>query len=272
MEANQILHANILDIIFEGKNKLYGAYALRKTYNKRLTKALLVMLLLIFLILVLNAISSNRSSNMVIPIKTTGTVLQNVKPDDPPLPPPQLPKLPPPPVATIQFTHPTVVDDDLVKATPPDVKQIEYARIDLKTIEGTKDPGIIAPPAILTGTGVAGKPENKKNVEDGRFTPVEIEAQFPGGAQAWQRYIQRAINAQLDEFTENDYGTCTIQFMVDKDGIVSKVQAITMQGSKLAEVAVNAIRKGPKWTPAVQNGRYVTALRIQPVTLLSPDN
>jgi protein TonB len=39
-----------------------------------------------------------------------------------------------------------------------------------------------------------------------------------------------------------------------------------MKGTKLAEIATNAIRKGPKWTPAQQNGRYVNAFREQPVT------
>ena len=41
MEANQILKADILDILFDGKNKAYGAYDLRKTYNKRITYALI---------------------------------------------------------------------------------------------------------------------------------------------------------------------------------------------------------------------------------------
>ena len=100
---------------------------------------------------------------------------------------------------------------------------------------------------------------------------VEIEAQFPGGAQAWQRYIQKAIMAQMDEFSDADYGTCTIQFIVDKEGNVSNVKATTMAGSRLAEIAANAIRKGPKWTPAMQNGRSVNAYRIQPVTLTRPD-
>ena len=42
MEANKILNADVLDIIFEGKNKEYGAYALRKSYKKTLTKALII--------------------------------------------------------------------------------------------------------------------------------------------------------------------------------------------------------------------------------------
>ncbi|HEU5365127.1 MAG TPA: energy transducer TonB, partial [Hanamia sp.] len=62
-----------------------------------------------------------------------------------------------------------------------------------------------------------------------------------------------------------------VRFIVDKTGTVSDVQATTMKGSKLAEIAVNAIRKGPKWTPAQQNGRFVNAYRLQPVTLQNPN-
>jgi protein TonB len=58
---------------------------------------------------------------------------------------------------------------------------------------------------------------------------------------------------------------------VDINGNVSKVEATTMQGTKLAEIAVNSITKGPKWIPAMQNGRYVTAYRYQPVTILNPN-
>jgi protein TonB len=42
MEANKILSADVLDIIFDGKNKEYGAYQLRKSYTKTLTKALII--------------------------------------------------------------------------------------------------------------------------------------------------------------------------------------------------------------------------------------
>jgi protein TonB len=96
---------------------------------------------------------------------------------------------------------------------------------------------------------------------------VEMEASFPGGLDKWTQYIQRAILNELDEFGENDYGTCIVKFVVDKNGKVSDVEATTLKGTKLAQVAINAIRKGPKWIPAEQNGRKVNAYRLQPVTL-----
>ncbi|MEO6838413.1 MAG: energy transducer TonB [Ginsengibacter sp.] len=273
MEANQILKSDILDIIFEGKNKSYGAYDLRKTYNKRITKALLGTVLLIVFILVASAIANNLSKkNDKLEIKVTDATLQQIKPDEPPPPPPPPPpKLPPPPpVATIQFTPPKVVKDQEVIKPPPEIKQIEEAKVDVKTVEGTKDLGIVAPPSDEKGTNVVAPPAVKED-PDKIFTKVEIEANFPGGPAAWQRYVTKAIQAQLDEFTESDYGTCIVKFIVDKTGKVSNVEATTLKGSKLAEIAVNAIRKGPNWTPAQQNGRYVNAYRLQPVTLTNPD-
>ena len=273
MEANQILKSDILDILFEGKNKAYGAYDLRKTYNKRITKALIGTVLLIVLILVGSAIANKlNKDDDALKMKTSEVTLQQIKPDEPPPPPPPPPpKLPPPPpVATIQFTPPKVVKDEEVIKPPPEIKQIEEAKVDVKTVEGTKDIGIIAPPSEEKGTNIVAPPAVKED-PDKIFTKVEIEASFPGGPAAWQRYVSRAITAQLDEFSESDYGTCVVKFIVDKTGKVSDVEATTMKGSKLAEIAVNAIRKGPNWTPAQQNGRYVNAYRLQPVTLANPN-
>lgn len=104
------------------------------------------------------------------------------------------------------------------------------------------------------------------------LTQVEEEAQFPGGQQAWVKYVTRQIMAVQDTFTEKDFGTCIVKFIVDKNGNVSDVAATTMKGTNLARVSVDAIRKGPKWIPAMQNGRKVNAYRLQPVTLYDPDH
>ena len=88
---------------------------------------------------------------------------------------------PPPKVATIAFTPPKVVKDEEVIKPPPEVKQIEEARVDVKTVEGTKDIGIVAPPVEEKGTQVVAAPVEKKDDEDKVFIKVEIEASFRGG-------------------------------------------------------------------------------------------
>ncbi len=274
MEANKILKSDLLDILFEGRNKDYGAYDLRKTYNKRIKIALLSTLGLLVIIFVGYAIANKISSNNnVKEIQTKDLVMEAAPNEPPPPPPPPPPKLPPPPpIATIQFTPPKVVKDEEVIKPPPEVKQIEEAKIDTKTVEGTKDLGIVAPPTEDKGTQVVAAVPKKED-EDQIFTKVEVEAQFPGGPAAWTRYVTKAIQADIDELQEDqsNSGTCIVKFVVDKTGKVSQVEATTMKGTKLAEIAVNAIRKGPNWTPAIQNGRNVNAYRLQPVTFTIQD-
>ena len=274
MEANQILKSDLLDILFEGRNKEYGAYELRKTYNKRIKIALGSTVIILLLIFAGSVIADKLSSSKDVKVVQTKDLVMEAAPNEPPPPPPPPPpKLPPPPpIATIQFTPPKVVKDIEVIKPPPEVKQIEEAKVDVKTVEGTKDLGIVAPPVEDKGTQVVAAPVAKDEDEDKVFTKVEIDAQFPGGPGAWQKYVTRAIQADIDELTDGDnYGTCIVKFIVDKTGKVSQVEATTMKGTKLAEIATNAIRKGPNWTPAQQNGRYVNAYRLQPVTLTNPD-
>ena len=79
------------------------------------------------------------------------------------------------------------------------------------------------------------------------------------------------IKKNQDQFTEKDFGTCIVKFIVNTDGSVSNAEATTMKGSMLAKTSVDAIRTGPKWIPATQNDHVVAAYRLQPVTLTEPD-
>ena len=94
MDINKILSADILDILFEGKNKQYGAYDLRKTYNKRLTKALLLtaaFALLIFLTTVFASVFQKKAGES---LDVLDTQMAEIKKDVPP--PPVVPPPPPP--------------------------------------------------------------------------------------------------------------------------------------------------------------------------------
>ena len=274
MEANQILQTDILDIIFEGKNKSYGAYDLRKTYNSRVGLALLLMFSLIAFFII-GATIANKSNNSmaVIPFAPDGYTVHNIPPDVIPPPPPKPPDEPRnvEKVATEKFTTLKITQDDKVMETPPAMNEMDSKRIALEKVDGKADYGMIPPTLGETGTEVFLKPEDKKDDADEVKMVVQIEASFPGGIQKWSQYIQRTILNEIDEFGDSDYGTCVVKFIVDKTGKVSDVEATTMKGSKLAQVAVNAIRKGPNWIPAEHNGRKVNAYRLQPVTLRIAD-
>ncbi|MDQ2720020.1 MAG: N-acetylmuramoyl-L-alanine amidase [Bacteroidota bacterium] len=113
--------------------------------------------------------------------------------------------------------------------------------------------------------------ENNDSMPSKVFTKVENEASFPGGKDAWIKYIVSKVQEAQASFTEKDFGTCVLKFIVNTDGTVSHLEATTMPDTKLAEVAINAIKNGPKWIPATQNDHTVAAYRLQRVTLSDPN-
>jgi protein TonB len=166
------------------------------------------------------------------------------------------------------------VKDEEVKEDekPPEVEKLEDTKIGTVNQEGQKDEGIVAPPVESTVVEAPVQDDYDKV-----FQKVEIDAEFPGGAKGWTRYVTREIERNIDELQDDGRsGTVVVLFIVDKEGAVSEVRALPCSeagvgnclppNSKLAEIAVNAIRKGPNWKPAVQNGRNVKAYRRQPVT------
>ena len=114
-------------------------------------------------------------------------------------------------------------------------------------------------------------PPNSKEDLDKIFTKAEIEPSFSGGLFAWSKYIAKAIENNIDEFKKEDYGTCIIRFIVDTAGNVHDVEAINGCGKHLSRVGIEAVENGPKWIPAQQNGHFVNAYRIQPITLQDPN-
>lgn len=146
-----------------------------------------------------------------------------------------------------------------------EIDELQNVVIGTASREGNKSDGIVAPPLEEPNTGVVTGP--KEDPEDKAAIIVQIEAQYPGGSDAWRKYISREINRHMDELQEDGKaGTCIVQFIVDLEGNISEVEALTMKGSKLAELCADAVRKGPKWIPAENNGKKVKAYRRQPVT------
>ncbi len=261
MEPNKILAANILDIIFEGKNKAYGAYELRNNYVKRISTSLGVTVVGIIIFIIAVSLKTGEDINIDKKLDIDLTLSKEIEKEIIPASP-KLPKAKP--VKTVAYVPPIIVKDKLVIEPPVEIDKLADSRIDIKNIEGNIDDGTIAPPQEIKNSKVIESLTTSATVEDLPFYKVEIDAKFKGD---WGNYVKKEIERNMDELTEAGVsGTCIVKFIVSKDGRVSDVEAITMKGSKLSEVAVNAIRKGPNWIPAQQNGREVNAYRHQPVT------
>lgn len=272
METNKILTADYLDIIFEGKNKEYGAYELRKTYNRRITIALVTMVVICLLVLLTQLLGNggDQKENKIIvqDVQLEDIKKEEKKPEPPPPPPP--PKPEPPKVEITKFTPPKIVKDEEVKEPPPPVEKLEETKIGTINQEGKKDEGFVAPPVEEKGTGIVEAPKKVEEDYDKVFTKVEKEAKFPGGMEGWKRYLERNLNANVaaDDGAPPGNYTVKVQFIVDKTGGISNVQAIEKPKGcpSCGAEAEKVIKKGPKWEPAVQNGRNVIYQAIQYVT------
>jgi len=266
METNKILDADVLDIIFDGRNKQYGAYELRKTYNKRLTIAMSVMLgvcLVSFGAIMIKPSEKKAKAQVLVQDMSLAEVHEEKK--EPPPPPPPPPPKEPPKVEIKQFTPPKIVKEE-VKEPPPKQEELEDTKIGTINQEGIKNDAP-APPVEEKGTGVVEQPKVVEDY-DKEFKTVQIQAQFPGGPEAWQKYLQRNLRAEVasDNGAAPGNYTVVVSFLVDKEGNISEVKAENNPGYGTADEAVRVIQRGPKWKPAVQNGRNVIYRQKQSIT------
>jgi protein TonB len=276
MDVNKILSADILDIIFEGRNKEYGAYDLRKTYHKRITYALIGTVIL-FAVIYAGSILANSTKKKDNQILVQDVSLENMKaeekkPEAPP--PPTPPKQEPPKVEITKFTPPKIVKDNEVKPDEEikEVKQLEDTKIGSINQEGAKDEGIVAPVVESKGTGVVEAPKQEEDY-DKVFTVVQIPAEFPGGLPAWTNYLRSHLNSGLPVENGAPPGKYTVYvtFIVDKNGVISDVAAENDPGYGTKDEAIRVIKRGPNWKPAVQNGRNVIYRHKQGITFVVQD-
>jgi len=271
MDVNKILSADLLDIIFDGRNKEYGAYELRRSYNKRLLIALVAMAALSALIFISALVADQVKDKKADLVNVDDVQLSEVKNNEPPPPPPPPPppKPPEPPKVEIaKFTPPKIVKDEEVKEDekPPEIEKIEEAKIGIINQEGSKDEGVVMPPVESKGVAEVVAPKVVEEDYDKVFTKVENPAEFPGGQSEWTRYLQKNLRYPDGAIDNGTQGVVRVQFIVDREGNISEVQSLNDPGDGLAEEAVRIIKKGPKWKPAEQNGRKVIYRHIQAVT------
>lgn len=106
--------------------------------------------------------------------------------------------------------------------------------------------------------------DTSENKHDGIFLKVERESYFPGGSGAWLQYLQQHLVYPRKAVRRQIEGTVVLQFIVNKDGSISDLQAITGD-PLLREAALKAMADCPRWVPAEQHGRIVRSYKKQPV-------
>ncbi|WPQ64882.1 TonB family protein [Chitinophaga sancti] len=265
MDTAKILNSDFLDILFENRNKEYGAYDLRRQYNKRVRNALIGSAALILLVIagyaINTAIMKAERDNPNKPVIET-IKMEDVKiPDDPKTPPPPPPPpAPPPPVKpSVQFTPPIIKKDSEVPPdeVPPKQEDLKDKAVSTKTVEGDPngiDPGLLED---SKGTGVVEAPPAPAKEEI--FTFVEQPPTFPGGEEALAKFLSKNIHYPRVAQENAISGTVFVQFVVDSEGNIKDVKTVgAAKGGGLEEEAIRVVKIMPKWKAGKQNGRQVS--------------
>ncbi|WP_346237794.1 energy transducer TonB [Niabella insulamsoli] len=274
METAKILEADFLDIVFDGRNKSYGAYELRTHYQHRLIKAMLITVGIFMAIAggawLKNSLAKANDSDKVRIYEDLE--IANIKPLEEKLPPPPPPpppvKIEAPKIKTTDFTTP-IVTKEMVVDPPPTQDELMVSKISNITQDGISNVDIVVPPEDRDGekgliTSV------KKEASKLPFTSVEIEASYIGD---WKKFLERNLSGQVavDNGAAPGLYTVVIQFVVDINGTVSDIKALTNKGFGMEEEAIRVIKKSGKWKPAFQNKGEVKAYRKQPITFQVTD-
>lgn len=273
MNATNIVKSDFLDILFDGRNKDYGAYDLRRSEDRRVRNAIIgtasIALVIIGGYVLSNQLmAADMHTRNEIAVKET--ILKELEvPEEKPLTPPPPPVTTPPPPATssIRLTPPVITDDDLVRAEDevPKMDSVGNKSIGVANIQGDDINGVENP--FESGTGTSGVVEAPKAPEKEEvFIFVEIMPSFPGGEEALSKFLQKNLRYPHMAQETGIEGKVFVQFVVDTEGKVSEVQAVgAHKGGGLEEEAVRVVKLMPNWKPGKQSGRAVSVRYNLPI-------
>lgn len=242
------------NLVFEGKNKDYGAFELRQNSTKRNATAILLSVSLFAF-----GISAPSLLKKVIPdqkwkvteVNTISNINDYKEEVKPPieLPQPQLRR-------TIAFAAPVVANDDEIDQEPPVIDNLlaSNAAISTRTQDGIDDP---TAPVELE------KPLTEETPEPVHFVPQMPE--FMGGEDARIKFLHDNLKYPSVAAEMGITGKVTLQFVVEKDGTISKITVLRGIGGGCDEEAVRVAKLMPRWKPGRQNGRAVPVYFIMPI-------
>jgi periplasmic protein TonB len=245
------------EIVFERRNKTYGAYILRKLYNRHMSRALILAVIILLAGLAYPLASSYYAQKRAGYIEKAASAefidMDRPKEEAPPPPPPP----PPPPAALeqkVKFVAPVVTTEEVVEDA--DIfNQDELAQTTNEAVAVTEEVA-----EVVTKEEVIEVEESKPV-----FTIVEEMPSFPGGEAERNKFLATNI-VYPQQATENGIqGTVYVSFVVDSKGNVTDVKVLRGIGGGCDEEALRVVKMMPQWHPGKQNGKQVRVLFNMPI-------
>ncbi len=265
-----ILQMSFDDIIFENRNKQYGAYALRNGYANRMLLALGSGMTVILLGAFVFMNSELPEKSQPLPEKEAMLVRTIELPKDKPAEPvkPKVAKAAKPleKTAAVKYTSTIKIEKDVKQETVA-IEDLAGKAIGTDNQEGKTADGTVTPEPGTVATG-SGNGQSEQVLAD--FTAVERGPEFPGGAIALKKFLARNLSSP-DNLEQGELKTVRVRFRIDKDGTVTSLEIVASGGEDFDDEVVRVCRKMPKWIPALQNGVNVPVSYILPVTFMGSE-
>jgi periplasmic protein TonB len=261
MNSNTILSSDLLDILFEKRNKMYGAYDLRKFYPSRVKASLCIMLGMAVIFSAFTFLPGGKTSPIDQPFEE---ILMTKTIDIPKEPEKIQPQAPPQKIVSQQKFTPNIVavKDDEPTTALHDINKLAIGSTtfisDLPPGAGDVLPGNasgtgdVAPPAPAAAPAVSQEP-----VDD-----PDIQASFPGGSKELIRFLEKNLHAPEDI---SEGVAVKIKFVVGFDGALESFDIIQDGGVAFNEEVIRVLKKMPRWNPGKKGGRNVRVFYYLPV-------
>ncbi|MDR6781662.1 protein TonB [Pedobacter africanus] len=247
-----------LEIVFNQKNKSYGAYALRRQSASDTSKALFIAGALFILLFLSPKIIQLIKGNPVVDEvadRTTVVQVQSPPPVNPETPPPAPVEPPPARQPQIKFPPPIVMEDNkVVDVDPVQIADLKDATPGQKDVVGQEDGQLVI--TETPGKGPVGAAVVGDDVYPD-FRALEVQPDFPGGMDKFYKYLSKAIRYPAAAQEATIQGKVFLSFIIEKNGTLTDIKVERKLGYGTDEEAIRVLTASPKWMPGIQNGRAV---------------
>ena len=273
MSKVDLLDNNWVELVFEGRNKEYGAYVLRKETGKRNLKSMLLVFAVI--IAIMAAVAAKVAIENAFPKKVameTDVELSKLAQKKEAKVEKKAPvkveeqKVVEKVKSSVKFTPPVIKKDDEVKPeeelkSQEDLNKTNTA-IGSFDVKGNDEAG----GEVLKAKEVIAQPEPPKEEETKVFDVVEVMPSFPGGQGALFEWLSKNIKYPVVAEENGVQGRVIVPFVVERNGSITDVQVVKSVDPSLDKEAVRVVKAMPHWIPGKQNGSAVRVKFTVPVT------
>ncbi|SEO31126.1 outer membrane transport energization protein TonB [Mucilaginibacter gossypiicola] len=262
--------AEWLDLVFDHRNKNYGAYELRQNYGRTMAKSMSIAFAAVALLsaaaIIFKAKPKPLDNIGMIEVKLDPSIPKppvEAKPKQPDAPAPVEHQKPAAPVETKGFTTPHMVAND-PPTDPPTIEELKNVAIGPADVAGKGGTDNVTKSDEGTPGGTSSVPANNNEV----YTPgtLEVMPEPIGGAAAWAKFLQKNLRFPGAAQDAGVSGRVFMSFIIEKDGSLSNIKVDRGAGYGFDEEATRVLKLAKAWKPGVQNGQNVRVRYSIPIS------